>query len=59
VIAAITGHRDLRMVALYTRAANQARMAERGMATMLQAFPEPESGTDVGKPDVKVCQSGA
>lgn len=58
VIAAITGHRDMRMVAHYTRAANQARMAERGMATLIRAFQEAEPGTTVGKPDEKVSQNG-
>jgi len=52
VIAAVTGHRDMRMVAHYTRAANQAQMA-RAAISMLVAT---ETGTGIGKPGVQVCQ---
>ena len=48
VIAAISGHRTLREVERYTRAADQARMAQAGMAMIAPA----ESGkrTSSGKP---------
>lgn len=37
VIAALTGHRDMRMVARYTRAADQARMARTAVAALMTA----------------------
>jgi integrase len=54
VIAAITGHRDMRMVAHYTRAANQAQMARTAISTLIAT----ETRTDIGKPEVQVSQSG-
>jgi integrase len=38
-IAAISGHADLREIARYTRAADQARLARKAMETMRETFP--------------------
>ncbi len=38
-IASISGHRDMREIRVYTRAANKARMADAGMAATLARFP--------------------
>jgi integrase len=50
VITAVTGHRDLRMVEVYTKAADQARMAKDGVAAVVQSFPSAETRTRIGKP---------
>jgi integrase len=47
VIASISGHTDLREVARYTRAADQARMARSAIETMRQTFPGTKTATDV------------
>jgi integrase len=47
-IAAISGHADLREVARYTRAADQARMAKAAMQTVIGAFPV-KTGITSGK----------
>jgi integrase/recombinase XerD len=44
-IASISGHRDMREIRVYTRAANKARMADEGMARTLARFPGTEKGT--------------
>lgn len=38
-IAAISGHKDMRIIRQYVRAANRARMADEAMAKMLAKFP--------------------
>ena len=38
-IASVSGHRDMREIRTYTRAANKARMADAGMALTLARFP--------------------
>jgi integrase len=50
VIAAVTGHRDLRMVAEYTKAADQTKMARAGVAAVAETFPVIETRTKTGKP---------
>jgi integrase len=47
-IAAITGHKTLAEVQRYADAANQSRMADRAMATVMTAFPATETGTASG-----------
>jgi integrase len=47
-IAAISGHTDLREVARYTKAADQARMARAAMQSVVEAFPV-KTGTSSGK----------
>jgi integrase len=55
VIASISGHKTLREVERYTKAADQARMARAGIAATVTAFP---AGTKIAtsgvKPDEKV-----
>jgi integrase len=51
VIAAISGHRTLREVERYTRAADQARMARAGMELTIVAFPATRTRTSSGKPE--------
>jgi integrase len=51
VIAAISGHRTLREVERYTRAADQARMARAGMDLTIAAFPATGTRTSSGKPE--------
>jgi integrase len=45
VIASISGHTDLREVARYTRAADQARLARKDMETMRATFPGTKTAT--------------
>jgi integrase len=52
VIASISGHKTLREVGRYTKAADQARMAKAGMAAVLQHGTE--IATSGVKPDEKV-----
>jgi integrase len=54
VIAAISGHKTLREVERYTRAADQARMARTAMTMSTSAFPEGEMRTPTVKPNGKV-----
>jgi integrase len=49
-IAAISGHADLREVARYTKAADQARMAKAAMHSIIEAFPI-RTGTSTSKPE--------
>jgi integrase len=49
-IAALSGHLTLAEVQRYTKAADQARLAEAAMASMVEAFPADRSGTPTGKP---------
>jgi integrase len=55
IIASISGHKTLREVERYTKAADQARMAKAGIAATVTAFP---AGTEIAtsgvKPDGKV-----
>jgi hypothetical protein len=46
-IAAITGHRTLRMVARYTEAADRQRMASAAMAAMYEVFEEQPRTTEL------------
>jgi integrase len=41
-IASVSGHKDMREIRTYTRAANKARMAKEGMALTLARFPGTE-----------------
>jgi integrase len=49
VIAAISGHKSLREVERYTKAADQARMARSAIDSMVASFPS--TRTSSGKPD--------
>ena len=51
VIAAISGHKSLSEVQRYTAAADQLKMARKGMEAMREAFPEAEKGTSSYKPE--------
>jgi integrase len=49
-IAAISGHASLKEVARYTKAADQMRMAQSAIDTMVEAFPT-KTKTGTGKPE--------
>lgn len=51
VIASISGHKSLREVERYTKAADQARMAKAGMEMSASAFAGSGSRTPSGKPE--------
>jgi integrase len=48
-IAAITGHKDLREIALYCEAADKRRMARQAMTLLQTESPETETGTSIVK----------
>lgn len=50
-IAAISGHENLSEIRTYTRAAEQARMAQAAVDRVVKAFPSIETGTAIGKPE--------
>jgi integrase len=52
-IAAISGHESLAEIRLYTRAAEQARLAKAAMDTVTAAFGGTEDRTTNGKPRTK------
>jgi integrase len=54
IIKAVTGHTDLKQVSVYTAAANQAALAERG----LRAIAGKKKRTKSVQPNVKVGQKG-
>jgi integrase len=51
IIASISGHKTLREVERYTKAADQARMARAGIAATVTAFP---AGTEIATSGVKL-----
>ncbi len=58
VIAAISGHRSLREIERYTRAADQARLARMGMAAMSSTFGKSEAETLSVNPATRFSNNG-
>ncbi|HWB52199.1 MAG TPA: tyrosine-type recombinase/integrase [Stellaceae bacterium] len=53
-IASISGHRSLAEVQRYIEEAEQARLAEAAMATVIRALPQTKTATGIGKPKTSV-----
>ena len=47
---AITGHQNLREVETYTWEVERRKLAQTGMGTILDVFPEVEPGTKMANP---------